>query len=91
MSNLTPEDVNIQLTETRNELRLEDLRLWQGLEDEKISRIAGDNANTELNTLTNTELAAQESRLSVEVVQREEGDIRNITSLTALAQALADR
>ena len=48
MSNLTPEDVNLRLTETRNELQLEDTRLWQGLEDERVSRIAGDAANNNL-------------------------------------------
>ena len=90
MSNLTPEDVNLRLTETRNELQLEDTRLWQGLEDERVSRIAGDAANNNLIENTNTALAAQEARLSVEVVQREEGDLRNITSLSELAQALAD-
>lgn len=90
MSNLTPEDVNLRLTETRNELQLEDTRLWQGLEDERVSRIAGDAANNNLIENTNTALAAQEARLSVEVVQREEGDLRNITSLTELAQALSD-
>ena len=89
MSNLTPEDVNLRLTETRNELQLEDTRLWQGLEDERVSRIAGDAANNNLIENANTALAAQESRLSVEVVQREEGDLRNISSLTELAQALA--
>ena len=90
MSNLTPEDVNLRLTETRNELQLEDTRLWQGLGDERVSRIAGDAANNNLIENTNTALAAQEARLSVEVVQREEGDLRNITSLSELAQALAD-
>jgi len=90
MSNLTPDDVNILLTETRNELQLEDGRLWEGLEDEKISRIAGDKANKDLIDLTNTELAAQESRLSTEVVQRAEGDLRNVNSLSELAKALSD-
>lgn len=90
MSNLTPDDVNILLTETRNELQLEDGRLWEGLEDEKISRIAGDKANKDLIDLTNTELAAQESRLSTEVVQRAEGDLRNVSSLSELAKALSD-
>lgn len=89
MSNLTPEDVNLRLTKTRDELQLEDTRLWQGLEDERVSRIAGDAANNNLIENANTALAAQESRLSVEVVQREEGDLRNISSLTELAQALA--
>jgi hypothetical protein len=90
MSNLTPDDVNILLTETRNELQIEDGRLWEGLEDEKISRIAGDKANKDLIDLTNTELAAQESRLSTEVVQRAEGDLRNVSSLSELAKALSD-
>ena len=51
--------------------------------------ITGDAANNNLIENTNTALAAQEARLSVEVVQREEGDLRNITSLSELAQALA--
>src|SRR5574343_588446 len=89
MSNLITDNVNTLLNETRTELEQEDLRLWQGLEDEKVSRIAGDAANANQIQLTNTALAAQESRLSVEVVQREQGDLRNISSLTELAQALA--
>ena len=42
MSNLTPDDVDLRLTASKAELSEEDQRLWLGLEDEKISRIAGD-------------------------------------------------
>ena len=90
MSNLTPQDVDTRLTETRNEFSEEHVRLWEGLATERVSRIAGDDANLQLIGDTQDSLAASESRLSIEVVQREQGDLRNITSLTELAQALSD-
>ena len=40
MSNLTPDDVNLRLTSIHSLLDEEDTRLWEGLEDERISRIA---------------------------------------------------
>ena len=89
MSNLTPQDVDVRLTATRNELVEEDLRLWEGLEDEKISRIAGDEANKQLINLVVDANQDTENRLSTEVLHRSEGDLSNVSSLTALAQALS--
>lgn len=90
MSNLTPEDVDLRLTSIHSMLDEEDTRLWEGLEDEKISRIAGDNANKLFAEQVQGENQGTESRLSTEVIHRSEGDINNITSLNALAQALSD-
>ena len=89
MSNLTPQDVDVRLTATRNELVEEDLRLWEGLEDEKISRIAGDEAKKQLINLVVDANQDTENRLSTEVLHRSEGDLSNVSSLTALAQALS--
>ena len=89
MSNLTPQDVDVRLTATRNELVEEDLRLWEGLEDEKISRIAGDEANKQLINLVVDANQDTESRLSTEVLHRSEGDLSNVSSLTAFAQAMS--
>ena len=89
MSNLTPQDVDVRLTATRNELVEEDLRLWEGLEDEKISRIAGDEANKQLIDLVVDANQDTENRLSTEVLHRSEGDLSNVSSLTTLAQALS--
>lgn len=90
MSNLTPEDVDLRLTSVHSLLDEEDMRLWEGLEDEKISRIAGDEANKQFTAQVQTANQGTESRLSTEVIHRSEGDINNITSLNALAQALSD-
>lgn len=90
MSNLTPQDVDVKLTATRNELVEEDTRLWEGLEDEKISRIAGDEANKQLTLQVQNENVGTESRLSTEVIHRSEGDLSSISSLNALAIALSD-
>lgn len=90
MSNLTPEDVDLRLTSIHSMLDEEDTRLWEGLEDEKISRIAGDNANKLFAEQVQGENQGTESRLSTEVIHRSEGDINNITSLNVLAQALSD-
>ena len=90
MSNLTPEDVDLRLTSIHSMLDEEDTRLWGGLEDEKISRIAGDNANKLFAEQVQGENQGTESRLSTEVIHRSEGDINNITSLNVLAQALSD-
>lgn len=89
MSNLTPQDVDVRLTATRNELVEEDLRLWEGLEDEKISRIAGDEANKQLINLVVDANQDTENRLSTEVLHRSEGDLSNVSSLTAFAQAMS--
>ena len=90
MSNLTPDDVDLRLTSVHSLLNEEDTRLWEGLEDEKISRIAGDDANKLFTEQVQGENQGTESRLSTEVIHRSEGDINNITSLNALAQALSD-
>lgn len=90
MSNLTPDDVDIRLTETREEFSEEHTRLWEGLEDEKVSRIAGDEANKQFTQQVQDENQGTESRLSTEVIHRSEGDLSNVNSITALAQALAD-
>lgn len=68
----------------------EQARLWNSLDDERISRIAGDEANSQSLQQNVSALLSNESRLSTEVVQREEGDLRNINSLTELAKALSD-
>lgn len=68
----------------------EQARLWNSLDDERISRIAGDEANSQSLQQNVNALLSNESRLSTEVVQREEGDLRNINSLTELAKALSD-
>lgn len=90
MSNLTPDDVDLRLTATKAELTEEDQRLWLGLEDEKISRIAGDEANKQFTELVKQQNSGTESRLSTEVIHRSEGDVSNLNSLNAVAQALSD-
>lgn len=90
MSDLTPQDVDLRLTATRNELAEEDVRLWEGLEDEKISRIAGDEANKLFAEQVQSENQGTEGRLSTEVIHRSESDLNNINSLNALAQAMSD-
>lgn len=90
MSNLTPDDVDLRLTATKAELTEEDQRLWLGLEDEKISRIAGDEANKQFTELVQQQNSGTESRLSTEVIHRSEGDVSNLNSLNAVAQALSD-
>lgn len=90
MSNLTPDDVDLRLTAAKAELTEEDQRLWLGLEDEKISRIAGDEANKQLTELVQQQNSGTESRLSTEVIHRSEGDVSNLNSLNAVAQALSD-
>ena len=90
MSNLTPDDVDLRLSATKAELTEEDQRLWLGLEDEKISRIAGDEANKQLTELVQQQNSGTESRLSTEVIHRSEGDVSNLNSLNAVAQALSD-
>ena len=90
MSNLTPDDVDLRLTATKAELTEEDQRLWLGLEDEKISRIAGDEANKQFTELVKQQNSGTESRLSIEVIHRSEGDLSNLNSLNAVAQALSD-
>ena len=81
MSNLTPEDVDLRLTSVHSLLDEEDMRLWEGLEDEKISRIAGDEANKQFTAQVQTANQGTESRLSTEVIHRSEGDINNIEQL----------
>ena len=90
MTNLSPQDVDTRLTETREEFSAEHDRLWNSLDDERISRIAGDETNAQSLQQNVDALLSNESRLSTEVVQREEGDLRNIKSLTELAKALSD-
>ena len=90
MSNLTPDDVNLRLTSIHSLLDEEDTRLWEGLEDERISRIAGDEANKQLIDLVIDANEGTERRLSTEVVHRSEGDLSNLNSLNAVAQALSD-
>ena len=70
MSNLTPDDVNLRLTSIHSLLDEEDTRLWEGLEDERISRIAGDEANKQLIDLVIDANEGTERRLSTEVVHR---------------------
>ena len=90
MSNLTLDDVDLRLTASKAELSEEDQRLWLGLEDEKISRIAGDEANKQFTELVKQQNSGTESRLSTEVIHRSEGDVSNLNSLNAVAQALSD-
>lgn len=90
MSNLTPEDVDLRLTTVHIKLDEEDVRLWNGLEDEKISRIAGDEANKQFTLQVQQENQGTERRLSTEVIHRELGDLSNISSLTELSKALSD-
>lgn len=90
MSNLTPEDVDLKLTSVHEKLNEEDMRLWEGLEDEKISRIAGDEANKKFTLQVQNENQGTESRLSTEVIHRSEGDLVNVGSLNALAQAMSE-
>ena len=88
MANLTPQDVDTRLTVTRKELMEEDIRLWNGLEDEKVSRIAGDDANKAFTQLVQGENQGTESRLSTEVIHRSEGDLNNLGTINALSKAL---
>lgn len=90
MSNLTPEDVDLKLASVHEKLNEEDMRLWEGLEDEKISRIAGDEANKKFTLQVQNENQGTESRLSTEVIHRSEGDLVNVGSLNALAQAMSE-
>lgn len=90
MSNLTPDDVDVKFTAVTNKLTEEDTRLWEGLEYEKVSRIAGDEANKQFAQQVQGENQGTESRLSTEVIHRAEGDLSNITSLNALAQAMSE-
>lgn len=90
MSNLTPDDVDLRLTTVHNKLNEEDTRLWQGLADEKVSRIAGDEANKSLTLQVQTENQGTEGRLSTEVDHRAKGDLSTITSLNALDKALSE-
>lgn len=90
MSNLTPEDVDLRLTTTKAELVEVDQLLGLELEDERISRIAGDEANKSFTELVQQQNSGTESRLSTEVIHRAEGDVSNLNSLNAIAQALSD-
>ena len=86
----TIEEVDLRLTVTKNELVAEDQRLWESLQNETISRVAGDNANNQLVVDVNTANQGTESRLSTEVLHRSEGDLINVNSINALTQALSD-
>lgn len=86
----TIEEVDLRLTVTKNELVAEDQRLWESLQNETISRVAGDNANSQLVADVNTANQGTESRLSTEVIHRSEGDLINVNSINALTQALSD-
>lgn len=89
MSNTNIEDVMVQLTETRNELSEEDLRLWDGLENERVSRIAGDDANKSLTLQVQDSVSGTERRLSTEVIHREQGDLDKLGVLNQLSQSLS--
>ena len=90
MSNTNLEDVVVQLTETRNELSEEDLRLWDGLENERVSRIAGDDANKSLTLQVQDTVSGTERRLSTEVIHREQGDLDKLGLLNQLSQSMSD-
>ena len=89
MSNTNLEDVIVQLTETRNELSEEDLRLWDGLENERVSRIAGDDANKSLTLQVQDSVSGTERRLSTEVIHREQGDLDKLGLLNQLSQSMS--
>lgn len=89
MSNTNIEDVMVQLTETRNELSEEDLRLWDGLENERVSRIAGDDANKSLTLQVQDSVSGTERRLSTEVIHREQGDLDKLGLLNQLSQSMS--
>ena len=86
----TIEDVDLRLTATKAELLGADQGLRDSLEDERISRIAGDEANKQLTLDVQTSNQGTESRLSTEVIHRSEGDLVNVNSITALNQALSE-
>lgn len=89
MSNTNIEDVTVQLTETRNELSEGDLRLWDGLENERVSRIAGDDANKSLTLQVQDSVSGTERRLSTEVIHREQGDLDKLGLLNQLSQSMS--
>lgn len=90
MSNINIEDVNLRLTETRNELSEEDSRLWDGLENERLARNAGDDANKSLALQVQDAVSGTERRLSTEVIHREQGDLDKLGVLNQLSQSMSD-
>lgn len=90
MSNINIEDVNLRLTETRNELSEEDSRLWGGLENERLARNAGDDANKSLALQVQDTVSGTERRLSTEVIHREQGDLDKLGLLNQLSQSMSD-
>lgn len=67
-----------------------DAKLETGLENERVARIAGDDANNVLILQAQSDNAGTERRLSEEVIARSEGDLSNINSLSELAQAMSE-
>lgn len=84
------EDVDLRLTATRNELAEEDSRLQSGLDAERDLRIAGDDSNKQTILQVQENLSGTERRLSSEVIDRAQGDVNTLNSLSAIAQALSD-
>ena len=68
----------------------EHLRLWDGLEAERVSRIAGDDANNTLSSIIQDNLTDTEGRLSTEVIHREQGDLNSLSTLNSLTLAMSD-
>lgn len=66
-----------------------DTRLQSALDDERVSRIAGDDANKSLTIQVADQLLNVDSRVSTEIVQRVEGDLGNLNNLNAVSAALA--
>ena len=84
------EDVDLRLTATRNELAEEDSRLQSGLDAERDLRIAGDDSNKQTILQVQESLSGTERRLSSEVIDRSQGDVNTLNSLSAIAQALSN-
>ena len=68
----------------------EHLSLWSGLEAERVSRIAGDDANNTRINLIQDNLFDTENRLSTEVIHREQGDLNSLGTLNSLTLAMSD-
>lgn len=68
----------------------EHLSLWSGLEAERVSRIAGDDANNTRTNLIQDNLFDTENRLSTEVIHREQGDLNSLGTLNSLTLAMSD-
>lgn len=62
--------------------------LHQAIELERLSRVAGDDANKLVTTQVAGQLLNVDSRLSTEIVHRVEGDLGNLKELNSIAAAL---